>query len=183
MSSLLTQTQAVRLHDIGRASLALAVLVVMVGCGYHSKGMGLTAPPGVRTIAVTVLENRTSESGIETRFTSNLVYEFTRSKILQVVDRDKADAVLSGMIVSLKEDTVSYTAGYDSNERRVTITLDLALKGTDGKVIWSRRHLSDREAFKVLSDRLATERNRRAAIEVMSERLAERVHNAIFQDF
>jgi hypothetical protein len=99
------------------------------------------------------------------------------------VDRDKADAVLSGVIVSLQEDTISYTAGYDSNERRVTITLDLALKGTDGKVIWSRRALSDREAFKVLSDRLATQRNRRAAIEVISERLAERVHNAIFQDF
>ncbi len=182
MSSL-TQTQAVRFHDIGRASLALAVLVVLLGCGYHLKGMGLNAPPGVNTIAVTVLENKTAESGIETRFTSDLTYEFTRSKILQVVDRDKADAVLSGVIVSLQEDTISYTASYDSNERRVTITLDLALKGTDGRVIWSRRALSDREAFKVASDRLATARNRRAAIEVMSERLAERVHNAIFQDF
>ena len=182
MSSL-TQTQAVRLHDIGRASLAITVLVVLLGCGYHLKGMGLSAPPGVGTIAVTVLENKTSESGIETRFTGDLAYEFTRSKILQVVDRDKADAVLSGVIVSLQEDTISYTAGYDSNERRVTITLDLALKGTDGKVIWSRRAVSDREAFKVLSDRLATDRNRRAAIEVISKRLAERVHNAIFQHF
>ena len=182
MSSL-TKTQAVRLHDIGRASLALAVLVVLLGCGYHLKGMGLSAPQGVDTIAVTVLENKTSESGIETRFTGDLAYEFTRSKILQVVDRDKADAVLSGVIVSLQEDTISYTAGYDSNERRVTITLDLALQGTDGNVLWSRRALSDREAYKVSSDRLATERNKRAAIEVMSERLAERVHNAIFQDF
>jgi outer membrane lipopolysaccharide assembly protein LptE/RlpB len=58
MSSL-SQTQAVRLHDIGRASLALAVLVVLLGCGYHLKGMGLGAPPGVGTIAVTVLENKT----------------------------------------------------------------------------------------------------------------------------
>ena len=182
MSSL-TRTQAVRLHDIGRASLALAVLVVLAGCGYHLKGMGLRGPPGVDTIAVTVLGNRTAESGIETRFTSDLAYEFNRSKILQVVDRDKADAVLSGVIVSLQEDTISYTANYDSNERRVIITLDLALNGTDGKVIWSRRGLFDREAYKVSPDRLATERNKRAAIEAISERLAEKVHNAILQDF
>ena len=179
----LVQKQAVRCRNIGRASIVLAVLVVMVGCGYHPKGMGLTAPPGVRTIAVNVLENRTSESGIETRFTSNLAYEFTRSKILQVVDRGTADAVLSGIIVSLKENTISHTANYDSDERRVTMTLNLALKGTGGKVIWSRRRLSDREAFKVASDKLATERNKKAAIEVISERLAEKVHNAILQDF
>jgi len=179
----LAHKQAVWLRNIGRASIVLAVLVVMVGCGYHPKGMGLAAPAGVHAIAVTVLENRTSESGIETRFTSDLTYEFTRSKIVQVVGRDTADAVLSGIIVSLKEDTISHTASYDSDERRVIMTLNLAMKGTDGKVIWSRRRLSDREAFKVASDKLATERNKKAAIEVMSKRIAERVHNAILQDF
>lgn len=179
----LVQQQAFIFESMGRVSLVFAVLVIMGGCGYHLKGMGLTAPRGVHTIAVTVLENRTSESGIETLFTSDLAYEFTRSKIVQVVGRDTADAVLSGMIVSLKENTISHTATYDSDERRVIITLNLALRGTDGKVIWSRRRLSDREAFKVASDKLATERNKKAAIEVISERLAERVHNAIFQDF
>jgi outer membrane lipopolysaccharide assembly protein LptE/RlpB len=182
MNSLI-QKRDIRLRMAGRTGLALAVLVVLAGCGYHPKGMGLTAPAGVHTIAVTVLENRTAESGIETRFTSDLAYEFTRSKIVKVVDKDKADAVLGGIVLALKEDTVSHTASYESDERRVTVTLDLALKGADGKVIWSRRALSDREAFKVSSDKLATERNRRAAIDVISERLAEKVHNAIFQDF
>jgi outer membrane lipopolysaccharide assembly protein LptE/RlpB len=179
----LIQKQDILLKNLGGAGLALAVLLVLAGCGYQLKGMGLTAPPGVHTIAVTVLENRTAESGIETRFTSDLAYEFTRSKIVQVVDKDKADAVLSGIVLALREDTVSHTARYESDERRVTVTLDLALKGVDGKLIWSRRGLSDREAFKVSSDKLATERNRRAAIYVMSKRLAEKVHDAIFQNF
>ena len=55
----LVQKQAFFFGSMGRASIVLAVLVVMVGCGYHPKGMGLTAPRGVHTIAVTVLENRT----------------------------------------------------------------------------------------------------------------------------
>ena len=170
--------------EIGKAIAVLVVFVAAAGCGYHFEGMGLTAPEGVRTIAVTVLDNRTSESGIETVFTSDITYEFTRSKVLRVVGKDTADAVLSGRIASLTVDTISHTASYDSDERRVIITLDLALERADGSVIWSNKSLSDKEAFKVVpSDKLATEKNRRAAIETMSERLAEKIHNRILQGF
>ncbi len=172
------------LDEIGKATAVLFVLVAAAGCGYHFKGMGLMAPEGVHTIAITVLENRTSESGIETVFTSDLVYEFTRSKVLPMVGKDTADAILSGTIASLREETISHTASYVSDERRVTITLDLALERTDGKVIWTDKALSDKEAFKVdASNRLATEKNKRVAIEVISERLAEKIHNRILQGF
>ena len=170
--------------EIGKAIATLVVLVAAAGCGYHFEGMGLTAPKGVRTIAITVLDNRTSESGIETVFTSDLAYEFTRSKILRVVGTDTADAVLGGSISSLTVNTISRTSSYQSDERRVTITLDLALERADGTIIWSDRSLSDKEAFKVdPSNKLATEKNRRAAIEVISERLAEKIHNRILQSF
>ncbi len=171
-------------NEIGKAIAALVIFVVAAGCGYHFAGMGLTAPEGVRTIAITVLDNRTSESGIETVFTSDITYEFTRSKVLRVVGKDTADAVLSGTIMSLSEETIAYTASYDSAERRVIITLDLALKRADGNVIWSNKSLSDKEAFKVdPSDKLATEKNKRVAIEAISDRLAEKIHNRILQGF
>ena len=171
--------------EIGKAIVALVVFVAAAGgCGYHFEGMGLTAPKGVRTIAITVLDNRTSESGIETVFTSDITYEFTRSKVLRVVGKDTADAVLGGKVASMTVDTISHTASYDSDERRVIITLDLALERADGNVIWSNKSLSDKEAFNVVpSDKLATEKNRRAAIEAMSERLAEKIHNRILQGF
>ena len=171
-------------NEIGKAIAALVVIVAAAGCGYHFEGMGLTAPEGVRTIAITVLDNRTSESGIETVFTSDITYEFTRSKVLRVVGKDTADAVLGGRVASMTVDTISHTARYDSDERRVIITLDLALERADGNVIWSNKSLSDKEAFNVVpSDKLATEKNRRAAIETMSERLAEKIHNRILQGF
>ncbi len=174
----------VHLNRITNAILALVFLSALAGCGYHFKGMGLKAPEGVSTIAIAVLKNRTSESGIETVFTNDLSYEFTRSKVLRVVEKDTADAVLSGTIVSLKEETISRTASYESAERRVTITLDLALEQADGKVIWSDRAVSDKEAFKVdPSNKLATQKNKRVALEAISERLAEKIHNRILQDF
>jgi outer membrane lipopolysaccharide assembly protein LptE/RlpB len=176
--------QSTHFKEIWKAILSLVVLVALAGCGYHFKGMGVKAPEGVSTIAIAVLKNRSSESGIETVFTNDLSYEFTRSKVLRVVGKDAADAVLSGTIISLKEETISRTASYESDERRVTITLDLALKRADGKVIWSDRALSDKEAFKVdPSNRLATEKNKRVAIKAISERLAEKIHDRILQGF
>ena len=172
--------------EIRRAIVALVIFVALAGCGYHFKGTGLKAPEGIRAIAITMLENRTSESGIETVFTSDLTYEFTRSKVLRVVGKDRADAVLSGTIASLTVDTISHTASYYSDERRVIITLDLALKRADGNaIIWSDSALSDKEAFEVVDplDKLGTEKNRRVAIEAISERLAEKIHNRILQDF
>ncbi len=172
------------LKDMRIASVALFLFGLVAACGYHFKGAGLKAPEGVRTIAVTVLENRTSESGIERVFTNDLVFEFTRSKVLRVVEKDRADAILSGIIKSMGEQTISRTASYDSDERRVVITLDLTLKSEDGRMLWSDAALSDREAFKVFpDDRLATDRSRREAIEAISERLAERTHNRIFTGF
>ncbi len=178
------QKANIRLKEIKKTAIALVVFAALAGCGYHFKGTGLKAPEGVRTIAITMLENRTSESGIETVFTSDLAYEFTRSKVLRVVDKNTADAVLSGRVASLTVDTISHTASYYSDERRVTITLDLALKRADGKVIWSDSALSDKEAFKVDSSRPETEKNRRKAIkDYISKRLAEKIHNRILSDF
>lgn len=164
--------------------VTLVLFITLTACGYHFKGSGLMAPEGVQTISITVLENRTSESGIEGLFTNDLTYEFTRSKVLRVVEKDSADAVLSGTISSMGVNTISHTANYDSGERRVTITLNLTLKSRDGKVLWSDTSLSDRENFRVSpGDRIATDRKRRVAIEAISERLAEKAHDRILTGF
>jgi len=171
------------LKQVAKVMIPLALFVAVAACGYQLKGTGLSPPEGVRTISVTVLENRTSESGIQTFITSDLAYEFTRSKVLSVVDKETADAVLSGTVESMGVDTISHTASYGSGERRVTITLNLTLKSRDGKVLWSDAAISDQEAFEVSGNKLVTEKNRRTAIEAISERLAEKVHNRILQDF
>jgi outer membrane lipopolysaccharide assembly protein LptE/RlpB len=180
--SLMGQGDVLPLGNAGRALVALVALVVLGGCGYHFKG-GLRAPQGVETIAVTVLENRTWETGVETIFANDLLYEFARSKVLRIADRSTADAVLKGTIVSLDVNTISHTANYEAYEQRITMTLDLALTRQDGKPIWSDPALVDQEEYKVSSDKLVTEEDRLRAIKMISERLAEKVHNRILQDF
>ena len=71
--SLMGQRNVRLLGKAGRALVALVALVVLGGCGYHFKG-GLMAPQGVETVAVTVLGNRTWETGIETIFRSLICF-------------------------------------------------------------------------------------------------------------
>ena len=70
-----------------------------------------------------------------------------------------------------------------SRERRVTVTVDLKLTNPEGRLIWSAIGVSANEAYDVMSDKLATEQNRRNAISVLSKRLAERVYSRLTDDF
>lgn len=147
------------------------------------KDRGLSAPEGVRTIAVFVFENRTSETGLETVFSNDLACEFTRSKVVRLVDAGRADAVVRGVIKSMRDRSISYAADFKALERRVTIELDMTLMRRDGRILWSNSALSDEEAYRVGDSREANDIQRRRAIGAISQRLAQRVHNQILEDF
>jgi len=164
-------------------AVAIGVFFILTGCGYHFKGAGLEAPEGVETIAIPVLQNQTAESGLGSIFAGDLIFEFTQNKVLQVVDAPAADAVLEGSIRSLDVNTVAHTSRYDSDVQRVRVRLDLQLKRKDGQILWSVRGMTDNERFQVSEDRRATERNKGDAIAVISERLAEKIHTRILEDF
>ena len=166
-----------------KTPLAVLLLAVLAACGYQLKDTGLAAPEGVHTLAIPVFENRTAETGLETVFSRNLAHEFTRSKVLRLVDKDGADAVLSGIVKSMNDQTISYDSDFESAERRVTIELAVTCMRKDGRVLWSDDALSDLEAYKVAESKELTEKSRRKAIEIISERLAERIHNRMLEDF
>ena len=156
-------------------------LAFLSACGYRFAGGG-TLPSGIKSVCVTILENRTSEIGVENTFTNDLIYEFTRNG--KIASIDKADALLSGVVKSMSIETISRSGAHTSIERRVTVTLDLKLTDNDGRIIWSVKGVSGNEAYKVVSDnKLSTEQNRRSAISTLSERLAEKVYNSLTEDF
>ncbi|NQT10474.1 MAG: hypothetical protein HQ573_04795 [Desulfobacteraceae bacterium] len=158
----------------------LCFLAFLSACGYRFAGGG-TLPSGINSVCVTILENRTSEIGIENTFTSDLIYEFTRKG--KIASMDKADALLSGVVKSMSIETISHRGAQTSLERRVTFTLDLKLTDKDGRILWSTKGISGNEAYVVVSDKLLTEQKRHDAISTLSTRLAEKVYNSLTEDF
>lgn len=151
-------------------------------CGYQFSGGG-SLPSGIMSISIEMFENRTSETGVETIITNDLIYEFTRHEQVVVTGSDKADAILSGVVKLISERTISHKGEYTSDERRVTLKLDLHLKDKSGGVIWSAKDISDNEAYKVLPGKQATEQLKRVAIKRLSKRLAENIFNNLTANF
>ena len=163
--------------------LVITACVFVASCGYRFPGGG-NLPSGVTRIFVTTLENRTRESGMETTITDDLIFQLIQNQKDAVTSRrDEADAVLSGVIDSIRDETVVRATERIALERRVTITVSLKLATPDGSVIWYRNGISENETYQVANDDVGTEFNRKAAITVSSRRLAERVYDRLTDDF
>jgi outer membrane lipopolysaccharide assembly protein LptE/RlpB len=155
--------------------------LTLSACGYRFAGSG-SLPGGTQTVFVEVLENRTAETGIENTFTADLRYEFVRNRM--TATKSKAAGILSGVIRSLRVETIARASQTVSQERRVTATVDLNLVDQDGKVLWSVKGISDSEAYQVTADdKTAIDFNKRAAITRLSKRIGESVFYRLTDDF
>lgn len=159
-------------------------LGMLWACGYQFAGRG-DLPGGIQTVAVEVLENRSSETGMEISITNALINELNRRRQGSVVDAGKADAVLSGTIDSIVWDTASRRGINTASERRVSATLSLTLTDVAGSVLWKKSGLSAAQAYDVAQDgdKTITEGNRRQAIRVLSEQMAEYVYRRLIDNF
>lgn len=165
-------------------SFFLVLGIGLSACGYHFVGNDVEAPGNIQTIAVGVVENRTTIVGIETIFTSALLNEFIRTQRLAVKPPTEADAILSGAITSIQTGAVSHLDPERTLETRVTITLSLTLKQRDsGKILWENQSLTYYQEYTDRALPLATSENRRLAVAYIANFLAEKVYQEIFARF
>jgi hypothetical protein len=163
--------------------LSVIFVIAFAGCGYRFPGSG-TFPKGVDRIFVEVLENNTSETGVENIVTSNLIDEFTLRESKSIAGNiNDADSILSGSVAKITIHTISAKGKDSASERRVTVSVNLNLSDKDGKVLWVAKGLSDDQAYSVTDDKNLTERNKRVAIGLASRRIAERALNRLTDDF
>ncbi len=156
--------------------------IIFSACGYRFAGEG-NLPSNVKSIFIKIFENRTGETGVESIFTNDLIYEFTRDRKVVLRSSDKADAILTGVIKSMRIKTVSRENLQTPLERRVQFAVDLKLTDPNGSVIWSVNGVSANEEYNVAPDKHVTEQNRRVATAALSKRLAEKVYNDLTADF
>ena len=166
-----------------RFSTMAAALLLLVACGYRFTSGG-QLPGGVSSIAVDMFTNRTVETGIETYFTSDLVYELTRSGRVNVLPANEAEAVLHGVIVTVLEKTISRKDVTVAQSRRVYVTLDLKMMDRSGRIVWARRKLTDNETYQVdNASGLDSASNKREAIRIISRRMAENIYKDMTDEF
>ncbi len=161
----------------------LLCLAVVSGCGYHFSGQANPFSGDIRTIAIPVFGNQTTETGFENYVTNQLVYQFSSRKKLQVVGLQEADAVLRGKVLSVDLQDVTFTGSYYGIQRKVVITLKAALETRDGRVLWQDENIRKEENYRIDANPLATEDEKQKALRKIAAELAEMVYVRMFEDF
>ncbi len=140
------------------ASVIFVFALILSGCSYHVVGSGAarggdgggigTLPGNVTSIAIPFFENRTKKPRVEAVITSAVANEFMSS--VDVVDAERAEAILVGAIESYKLKPVSFSSSDVVQEFRLYVTISVALVRTgDEAVLWKETHITDYEDFVV----------------------------------
>tara|TARA_B110000438_G_C15744808_1_gene620202 strand:- start:25 stop:576 length:552 start_codon:yes stop_codon:yes gene_type:complete len=106
-----------------RLLLFTAIMLSVTSCVYYS--MAGSIPPHIKSISIPMVENQTVEFGISEAVTDNLVNQFLESNILKLVEEKKADSILKGKVIHVKDAPYTYTRNESVTEYRFTITMDL----------------------------------------------------------
>jgi hypothetical protein len=123
------------------------VAILLSACGYHVGGAASRLPPGLKVIAVPVLENRTSRYRVEQRMTEAVVHEFlARTKYRIVSSEGSADAVLHGEITSFEASPVVF----DTTATPSTLNTPIARATTMLVSVHMKVWLEERDSKKVL---------------------------------
>ena len=132
-------------------ALALAILVVNIGCGYHTAGHANLLPSDLRTIAIPAFVNQSQTYRIEQMLTASVVQEFsTRTKYRITTDTNSADATLRGAVLS----TYTTPLTYDTKTGRastvlVIVSMSVLLKDRQGRALYQNPQYTFREQYQV----------------------------------
>lgn len=162
--------------------IGLFAILVLCGCGYRFAGGG-RLPEGMRTVHISVLGNRTGESGLDNLFTNDVIYEFTRSGIAEIVPKNSANGVITGELHSMRVASASRANRQKTTERTITVVGSIELHDQDGDLIRAVNNVTVSETYLISDDDIQTETNRRATMALISKRFAERVYQRLTDEF
>jgi outer membrane lipopolysaccharide assembly protein LptE/RlpB len=161
----------------------IGLLTILQACGYHFAGGG-SMPAGIQRLYIPTLENRSTETGLETTVANALAEEAGRLQIQVAASAARADGVLIGEITRITTDTVSRSGEKTAVERRVQILVRLRLEDAAAKELRRIDSLGADSVYDVVDgDEIATEANRKAALEEAAGELAEMVYQRLTEDF
>ncbi|MDD2672262.1 MAG: LptE family protein [Syntrophales bacterium] len=168
--------------------------LVLLGssCGYRFSPGGEHIDPVIKRVYVDNFSNRTSEAELEVIFRNAFLDQFRRSTRFRLAEsRDQADAVLRGGMNSISTGHLSYTRADIATEERLTVVMDVSFEANPelverGKpvIIWKDPGFSGYRDYRVSQGNpFVTDQNRRAALQLLAEDMAQRAFRALMSGF
>lgn len=169
------------------ASLLLLVLLLdLTACGYKIAGSQRLPHPGVRSIGIVTLENRTATMDIEQKLSRALIEGFASRTGLTVRDTaDNSDAVLRGEVVQVSAVPVTF-GGTENFGSTFLVTLVARVTVTEQKtqkVLFRNDSLTFRDEYVINLDVRNFFSERNPALDRIARDFAASVVTSVIEHF
>ncbi len=112
-----------------------AILAFQFGCGPYS--FSSSGASHLKTVAVPIFQDQTSEFGIKEKLTDEVIDQFTRDNTLRLGDRRNADSLIEGRIVRVDDQAGAFTSGESVRDIKIFITVQIKYEDLKKrKTIW-----------------------------------------------
>jgi outer membrane lipopolysaccharide assembly protein LptE/RlpB len=162
----------------------LAAFLLISGCGYHLVGTGTTLPPHLKTIAIPVFSNTSSQPNIHRDITNAIRQSFITDGRLKVVSAtNKADLVMKGVLSSYTLQAVSFTTADVAREYYVQLGGSIDVKDRVKKQSFLKQDFATKWDFQTDADVINSEAARRLALQDAYRVLGNRLVSIVVDQF
>ena len=118
--------------------LIIGILIILLtnGCMYSFSG---SIPSDVTKIAIPLFDDNTSFPGVREDLTNQVIDAFIANNILQVVEEQDADLLLTGTIMSIRQQAAIITTGEEVDLFEVYVVVKVKCEHLkSGKAWWEK---------------------------------------------
>lgn len=123
-------------------SAAAIIMLFAMSCGVYT--FSPSALGGIKSLAIPLFENQTTESGLREDLTDRLAQAFVDDNTLRVMPEGRADAIIRGSVISYSREAYTYSEAEVVSEYivRIGINVDFVEKKS-GEVFWEEKNMSN----------------------------------------
>lgn len=167
------------------AVLAAALLVALAaGCGYTWRDQTPAFGSDVRKVFVGLAGDVSTSQHLAPRLIQEIRALTAATGYFTLTNRAEAERIIEVSITTYIVEGATLSTIEDTASRRLIIGIEArAVPAGGGETVWRSGRIEARRTFLTASTQAATEANERAAIDKLSQDLAEQLHNRLFQGF
>jgi outer membrane lipopolysaccharide assembly protein LptE/RlpB len=166
--------------------LALGLVLLLGGCGYHVEGHSDLLPSTLKTIYVPAWTNATVKFKLTDTLPQDITREFiARTKYKIVTQPDGADAVLTGTVLKYRANPAIFdpaTSRASVVEFEVAMSAKLTERVT-GKTLWENGYMTFKQRYEISSQSTAYFEESDPAVTRLSREAARALVSAILSNF
>lgn len=111
------------------------ISIFSINCGPYSFSSKTTTH--IKTVAIPIFQDQTSEFGVKEKLTEVVIEEFTRDNTLKISNRRQADSVIEGTILRIDDRAGAFTSAERVEDIKIFITVKVKYEDLKKrKIVW-----------------------------------------------